>query len=699
MKKLLALLLLAAACATPPPPRPAEAAPAPAAQAAPAAAPAPTAPAPATPGIDASLVDRRVNPCQDFYAFACGGWLDRTEIPADRPAWGRFQELDERNKLRLREILEAEVAGQGDPQDLFATKVGDFYAACMDEAGAEKRGLADLRAEWRTLAGLTRPAQIAGAVGRLHAVGIPALWWFGSGQDNKDSTRVVAWIRQGGLTLPDRDYYLGGGERNAEIRRGYLAHVEKMLTMAGERPARARAHARGILDLEKAMAESQWTRVEMRDPVRTYHPYDLAGLEKAAPRFGWKAYLTALDASGVGAFAATTPQSLARIDQLLHTTPIDSWRAYLRWNVLRVMARARALPRAFVEESFAFGARYFTGAKALQPRWRHCVETTDGALGEALGQAFVRRFFPGDAREKALALVVGVQKAQAANLESLPWMDGPTRDRAQDKLARIDNKIGYPSRWRDYSSLEVTRTSFFRDLLAADAFERRRDLAKIGKPVDRTEWEMTPPTVNAYYEPPMNEMVFPAGILQPPFYTRGANDAVNYGAVGFVVGHELTHGFDDQGRKYDAAGNQVDWWSPAVASEFERRAACVEKQYQGYTVLDGLHLNGTLTLGENIADLGGLKLAFAAYRASRQGKPAEAPVDGFTPEQQFFLAAAQVWCGKYRPETMRLRVQVDPHSPPRWRVDGPLSNLPEFADAFQCRSGDPMVRADRCQVW
>ncbi|HYQ79858.1 MAG TPA: M13 family metallopeptidase, partial [Anaeromyxobacteraceae bacterium] len=514
-----------------------------------------------------------------------------------------------------------------------------------------------------------------------------------------DSTRVVAWIRQGGLTLPDRDYYLGGGERNAEIRRGYLAHVEKMLTLAGERPASARARAQAILKLETAMAESQWTRVEMRDPERTYHPYDLAGLEKAMPRFGWKGYLAALDASGVTAFAATTPRALARIDELLRGTPVDAWRAYLRWNVLRVMARARALPRAFVEESFAFGARYFTGAKALQPRWRHCVQMTDGALGEALGEAFVRRYFPGDARDKALSLVVAVQRAQAENLESLPWMDGATREKALQKLARIDNKIGYPSRWRDYGALAVTRASFFRDLLAADAFETRRDLAKIGRPLDRTEWEMTPPTVNAYYQPPMNEMVFPAGILQPPFYTRGANDAVNYGAVGFVVGHELTHGFDDRGRKYDAAGNQVDWWTPAVAAEFERRAACVEKQYQGYTVLDDLHLNGKLTLGENIADLGGLRLALAAYRASRQGKPPEAAVEGFSPEQQFFLAAAQVWCGKYRPEFMRLLVQTDPHSPPRWRVDGPLSNLPDFAEAFQCRAGDPMVRAERCQVW
>jgi putative endopeptidase len=689
MKRPLALLGALCACAAPrlsPPAATAAGAPG-------------TAPAPAAPGIDLSAIDRRVKPCQDFFAYACGGWLERTEIPADRSGWGRFDELAEKNRVRLREILEAAAAGKSDPQDRFGAKVGDFYAACMDEAGVERRGLTDLLAEWKKLDAVTGARQLASAVGRMHATGLPALWNLGSGQDNKDSSKVVAWIWQGGLTLPDRDYYLDDGARIAAIRTSYLEHLERMLELAGETPARARADAGAILGLEKAMAESHWTKVEMREPERTYNPYDLAGLEKAAPRFDWKAYLEALGAQGMNAFVATTPRALSRVDELVRTAPMETWRVYLRWNVLRAMANARALPRAFVEESFAFSSKNFTGAKELQPRWKHCVEMTDGALGEALGQAFVRRWFPGDAREKALGLVVGVQKAQGENLRALPWMDGATREKALEKLSRIDNKIGYPVKWRDYGSLEVTRASFFRDVLAADAFETRRDLAKIGKPLDRTEWEMTPPTVNAYYEAKLNEMVFPAGILQPPLYTRGANDAVNYGAAGYVVGHELTHGFDDEGRKFDARGNQVDWWSAPVSAEFERRAACVEKQYQGYTVLDGVPLNGKLTLGENIADLGGIKLAFAAYVDSRQGRPREAPVGGFTPEQQFFLAAAQVWCGRYRPEAMRLLAQTDPHSPPRWRVDGPLSDLPEFARAFQCKEGDPMVRASRCEVW
>jgi endothelin-converting enzyme/putative endopeptidase len=363
------------------------------------------------------------------------------------------------------------------------------------------------------------------------------------------------------------------------------------------------------------------------------------------------------------------------------------------------MASGRALPRAFVEERFAFSSKAFTGAKEQKPRWRHCVEQTDGFLGEALGQVFVKRHFAGDAREKALKLVRDVQAAQGRNLAGLAWMDPPTRDKGQEKLARIDNKIGYPARWRDYAALEVDRSSYARSAEAAATFEVRRDLAKIGKPVDRGEWLMTPPTVNAYYEPTLNEMAFPAGILQPPFYTQGANDAVNYGAAGFVVGHELTHGFDDEGRKFDAQGNLTDWWSPSVGQEFEKRAACVERQFSGYVSVDDVKLNGQLTLGENVADLGGLKLALAAYRASRQGQLPEAPVAGYAPEQQFFVAAAQVWCEKVRPEEARRRALTDVHSPGRWRVNGPLSNLPDFAAAFSCKAGDPMVRAERCEVW
>jgi len=544
---------------------------------APAAALAQTAPPPAAPGIDAAAMDPKANPCQDFFAYACGGWMARNEIPADKPGWGRFHELAERNLERQREILEAAAAGRAGPEDLFGAKTGDFYAACMDEVGVERTGLADLRTEWKRIDAVKRPADVAAAVGRLHRAGIPALFGLRSGQDHKDSTRVVAWVWQGGLSLPDRDYYLKEDEKSVQVRKDYLAYAERMLGLAGLPSPRARREAKAVFALEKAMAESHWTRVELREPERLYHPLDRAALQRATPRFGWGAYLAAVGAPDLGAFVATTPRALARIDELFGRTPAATWRAYLRWHLLRAMTAERALPRAFVETAFAFTSRSFTGAKELPPRWKHCVHAADGALGEALGQAFVQRHFGGDAKEKALRLVTDVQRAQGSNVKALSWMDDATRAKAQEKLSRIHNKIGYPARWRDYGALAVERGSFFRSTLAANAFEVRRDLDKIGRPLDRSEWLMTPPTVNAYYEPQLNEMVFPAGILQPPFYTRGANDAVNYGAAGFVVGHELTHGFDDEGRKYDAAGNQVDWWSPSVAQEFERRAACVEK--------------------------------------------------------------------------------------------------------------------------
>jgi len=661
-------------------------------------APALAATPPAAAGIDLASIDPKASPCQDFYAFACGGWIARNEIPADKSRWGSFGQLEERNAERLRVILEA-AAARADPGDALTRKVGDYYAACMDEAAIERAGRADLGAGWRKLESVKDARSLAAAVGRLHAEGVQALFGLASGQDLKDSTRVVAWVGQGGLSLPDRDYYLKDDARSAEIRRAYQAHLVRMLTLAGLAPVQALREAKAILALETRLAEAAWTGVEMRDPARLYNPMGLAGLAKAAPRFPWKTYLQALGAPGLTAFSATTPRSLARIDELVRKTPAATWRSYLRWKVLEDMASARALPRAFVEERFAFSSKAFTGAKELKPRWRHCVDQTDGFLGEALGQAFVKRHFAGDAKEKALKLVRGIQAAQGENLAALAWMDPATRDKGQEKLGKIDNKIGYPARWRDYSALEVDRSSYTRSGEAAAAFEVRRELAKIGKPVDRGEWLMTPPTVNAYYEPSLNEMAFPAGILQPPFYTQGANDAVNYGAAGFVVGHELTHGFDDEGRKFDARGNLSDWWSPSVGQEFEKRAACLERQFSGYLSVDDVRLDGRLTLGENIADLGGLKLALAAYRASRQGQLPEAPVAGFAPEQQFFVAAAQVWCEKVRPEEARRLALTDSHSPGRWRVNGPLSNLPDFAAAFSCKAGDPMVRAERCEVW
>jgi predicted metalloendopeptidase len=681
------------ACATPPPP----AAPPPPPVAAPRVE---FAPPPAAPGIDPAAVKREVDPCTDFYEFACGGWLEKTPIPADKGTWVRsFSVMEEENKGKLRAILDTAAAGKVDPEDRHGQQVADLYAGCMDEPAIEKAGLKPLQAEWKKLDAVKDAASLSAAVGRLHAAGSGVLFGLGSVQDAKDSTQVIGLIAQGGLSLPDRDYYTKDDEKSAAIRKDFLAHVEAQLRAAGVPAARGAREAKAILALETAMASSHWTRVELRDPQRTYNRLDLPGLKKAAPRFAWDRYLGALGAPGLTAFTATTPKALQKLDALIKATSPATWQAYLRWHLLSEAAEARALPGALSEPAFWFQARNFSGIKAMPERWKHCVELTDGLLGEALGQAYVRRHFGGDAKAKALALVGGVQQAMGRRIDVLSWMDEATRAKAREKLAAVDNKIAYPASWRSYDGLAIQRGDFLASQRAANAFEMKRQLAKIGKPLDRTEWQMSPPTVNAYYDPALNEMAFPAGILQPPFYTLGANDAVNYGAIGLVVGHELTHGFDDQGRQYDAKGNLTDWWTKPVAEEFDRRAQCVEKQYDGYTAIDELKVNGKLTLGENLADLGGLKLAFAAYRASRAGKPEEAPVGGFSAAQQFFVAHAQAWCGHVRPERARERALTDPHSPPRWRVNGPLANLPEFADAFQCAAGAPMVRAERCDIW
>ncbi len=658
------------------------------------------APGPNPAGIDPAIVDAAVNPCVDFYSYACGGWLESTEIPADKSRWTRsFDVMREQNKVKLRSFLDPAAAGKIDSQDRYGRQVADLYGACMDEGAVEKTGLAQLRGSWTKLDAVKDPKTLAAALGGLHAEGTFPLFDVGAEQDAKDATQVIGVVAQGGLSLPDRDYYTKTDEKSATIRKDLAAHIEKQLAAAGIPAAQAAADAKAVLALETSLAESHWTRTELRDPNRVYNRLDLPGLEKASPRFPWKAYLDSLGAGGLTTFNATTPPALARMNDLLASTPPEAWRAYLRWQVLSASAALRALPKALSDEAFWFRARHFTGEKAMPERWKHCVDVTDGLMGEAVGQSFVRRYFGGDAKAKALSLVGGIQGAMGQRLDTLPWMDDPTRVRAKEKLGSVVNKIGYPNTWRSYDGLVVRRSAFLASARAASAFEVRRQIAKIGKPLDRSEWLMSTPTVNAYYNPAMNEIVFPAGILQPPFYTQGANDAVNHGAIGLVVGHELTHGFDDEGRQYDAKGNLTDWWTTTSSAEFDRRAACVEKQYGEYVAIDDVKLNGKLTLGENIADLGGLKLSHAAYLASRAGKAPEAKVAGFTPEQQFFLAHAQAWCQIIRPENARMRALTDPHSPAQWRVNGPLSNLTEFAQAFQCRAGDPMVRAERCDIW
>ncbi len=657
---------------------------------------------PEPPPIDESALDRSVKPCDDFYRFACGGWLARTEIPPDKPIWSRgFSEVHERNQEKLRGILENAAAGTPDTADRYWKKIGVFYAACMDEGAAEARGLVDLQAEWARLDRVNDSASLEKEVAFLHGRGVFAVFGFGQTQDAKDASQVIAEVAQGGLSLPDRDYYTKRDPKTQEIRALYRGHVARMLELAGVPQPEAQARAGAILRLETALAESHWTQVEMRDPARVYNRVDLAGLQRLAPGFAWKAYLADMGIPGVTAITVTTPRFVERLSALVEKTPPADWRAYLEWHLLEEMARARALPKVLVDESFAFASAAFTGQREMEARWKRCVGETDAQLGEALGEPYVRLYFGPEGKERTSGLVAEIEKAMGEDLRSIPWMDAPTRRMALLKLSRIVNKVGYPAIWRDYDTLVVDRASYFRSLLSANAFEVRRQLAKIGKPVDRKEWQMTPPTVNAYYDPALNEMVFPAGILQPPFFSRSGPQPVNYGAIGMIVGHELTHGFDDEGRKYDADGNLRDWWTPSVAKEFDQRAECLVKEFSAYEALPGAHVNGELTLGENIADLGGTKLSFAAMRRSSSGRPPLPPEAGFTPDQQFFVGLAQTWCTKTREPFAQMLASVDPHSPPKLRVNGPLSNLPEFADAFQCLAGSKMAKQaeSRCTVW
>lgn len=653
-------------------------------------------------GIDPGIVDRKVSPCDDFYRFACGGWIDRTPIPADKSSYTRsFTAIDDQVLDELRAIAEADAAGKLDPADRFPEKVGDLWAACMDEAGAEARGLGDLREVWARIDAVEDVAGLAAQLGDLHRQGMDAVFEVDSEQDARDASQMIGVVGQGGLVLPDRDYYTRSDPKSAELQADYRAYVARMLELAGVPAAQATADARAIFGLERALAEAHWTRVESRDPKRVYNRVNLPGLEKLAPRFDWRRYLVALGHPDLTAWNATTPRAVKALDGLLRSAPLTAWRAYLRWWVLVEAARARALPAAFTDARFAFVSKHFSGALTLEPRWKACVRLESQVLGEAIGQAFVRRRFGEEGKVRSREIISQVEAAMGRDLDALPWMDEPTRRAAHQKLDRVVNKVGYPDRWRDYASMRVDRTSLFRSLLAADAFAVDRELRKIGKPVDRTEWGLPPHTVNAYYDPSMNEMVFPAGILQPPFFVRGAPAVVNFGAIGMVMGHELTHGFDDEGRQFDSAGDLRDWWTASVSAEFDERAACIADQFDGYVAVDDLKINGKLTLGENIADLGGLKLAYSAWRAQTVGKPAPGPVAGFTADQAFFVAFAQAWCAQERPELVRLMVQTDPHSLPRWRVNGPLANLPSFQEAFQCPAGSAMVRPPerRCELW
>jgi putative endopeptidase len=646
--------------------------------------------------LDRADMDPNASPCRDFMQYADGGWLKNNPIPASFSRWGTFTVLSDHNREALRAILE-EAAAKKAPEGTDERKLGNFYSACMNESKVEADGAAPLAPELDRIAKIGDRAALEAEVARLHESGVNVMFAFGSQQDRKNSEEVIAGAFQGGLGMPDRDYYFKTDEKTAKIRDQYRTHVEKSFALLGDPPEGAKAEAATVLELETKLAGASMTRVERRDPDATYHRMTVAELSAATPRFDWAAYLRAIDSPAGTAINVGQPKFFAALDGALESVPLADWKTYLRWHL--VDAFAPRLSSKFVEEDFDFNGRTLSGTKELLPRWKRCVAATDGELGFALGKLYVARNFPPEAKERMDRLVQNLVTALRDDLGTLSWMGDATRQAAQAKLAAFTPKIGYPDEWRDYSAYRVGNEGYAANVMAGNTFEFHRDLKKIGKPVDRKEWGMTPPTVNAYYNPAKNEIVFPAGILQPPFFDAKADDAVNYGAIGAVIGHEMTHGFDDQGRKFDAHGNLTDWWSAADARNYETRAACVEKQFDAYVVEEGLHENGKLVLGESIADLGGLTIAYRAFRKSLEGKPEPPKIDGFTADQRFFLSYARVWAENDRPEAARLRVATDPHALDRFRAIGAPSNLPEFAGAFSCKAGDPMVRGERCQIW
>jgi len=649
--------------------------------------------------IDPANIDTTCAPCKDFFQYANGGWIARNAIPADQPRWGSFNELQEHNYAALKDVLTEAAQGASSARDPNLRKLGTFYGTCMDSMAVEAAGMRPLRDELNRIAAIQDRRGVEAAIGRLHGMGIPAGFLFRSTPDAKKSSRTIAEVYQGGLGLPDRDYYTKADSASEKIRRQYLEHVANMLRLSGESQATAGRTAEGIMGLETALANASMTREAQRDPEAIYHLTTTADLKRATPGFAWTSYLSTHGLAGVQEVNVAQPQFISAVDSLLASTRLAHWKAYLRWTLIANTAPALSSP--FVKESFRFNSTVLRGVAEMRPRWKRCLALTDQAVGEILGQAYVRKNFTPEAKARALEMVRNIRAELRTRLGALSWMSQETKTKAYAKLDSITSKIGYPDKWRDYARLEARPGPFVSNLLLANGFETRRVLKKIGKPTDRTEWGMTAPTVNAYYNAPTNEITFPAGIMQPPFFDPKADDAVNYGGMGGAIGHEITHGFDDEGRQFDAQGNLSGWWTESDEQEFNRRADAVKEQFDGYVVIDSLHVNGKLTLGENIADLGGLLMAHGAYRRSLQGKPEPAPIDGFTGDQRFFLAWAQIWRATYRPEYSRLLVATDPHAPPRFRTIGPLSNIPAFAGAFGCKPGDPMVRPEsqRAQIW
>ena len=670
------------------------------------AAPAATSTESALRVFDPSLIDKTIDPCENFYRYSCNGWFQRNPLPADQTSYGRFTELAELNRLHLRQILEeaaVPTATRGTdekPRSVTEQKIGDEYASCMDIATINKQGLARLQPELDRIAALRTPADLPALLAHLHAIGVNAFFALGSSQDFADSSSVISFYGAGGLGLPERDYYTRTDAKSIETRQQYVAHVQRIFVLAGESEAQAAQDAKTVLALETRLAKASLTITEQRDPQNLNHPTDISGFSKELSHFSLAEFVIAAHAPAAGKANDMEPKFFAEFNALLSDTPIDQIRTYLRWHLLHAYA-GTSLPESFDQENWNFYSHTLNGAEKQQERWKRCTTRVDRELGEALGQVYVARYFPPAEKQRTLEMTLSIEQAMDKDLDGLDWMSAATKIKAKEKLHSVMNKIGYPDKWRDYSTLTIMRGDALGNQMRAHEFEVARDLAKIGKPVDKGEWQMTPPTVNAYYDPQMNNVNFPAGYLQPPFFSGKEDDAANYGDMGSTIGHELTHGFDDEGRQFDKDGNLLNWWTKGDEKEFADRAECMVRQYDAIEAVPGVHLNGKLTLGENLADLGGLWLAWEAWldKAAAAHLDMSATQDGYTPEQRFWIAYAQQWCTQTRPERLRTQAQTDPHAPDEYRTNTVLQDLPEFAKSFSCRKTAAMVVPKPCRVW
>jgi putative endopeptidase len=648
----------------------------------------------AAPGVDTGAMNRSIDPCVDFYEYACGNWRVAHPLPADKARFGRFEELLERNQSVLLDLVQGAVQ-KGASASAIERKIADYYSACMDTAGIEKRALAALKPELDRIAALSSEEAIMEQIGRLHAMAVPVVFRFGAAPDAKDSTRTIATISQSGLSLPDRDYYLNSGPNFVQVREKYHTHLAKVFGLLGAPADAVARQAALVVAFETVIAKASLDRTALRDPVKRYRPMTKAQLAVATPEVPWDDYFATVGAPPFDTVNVSAADFLQTVAVELRSQPMEAWRAYFTYHL--VHEYAAQLPAAFEQEDFDFHQRAVAGTPSERPRTRRCIEGIDRHLGDLLGQRYVEVAFGGTSRQQIVQMVDALEKAMARDIRSLTWMTDETKKAALEKLRSITNNVGTPLKWRDYSAVTIAPDDHLGNVLRAERASGRRQLAKIGKPTDKTEWMMTTPTVNAFYSPAYNSINFPAGIMGTPFFDAQRDIATNYGSMGAVIGHELTHGFDDSGRKYDGNGNLRDWWTARDGQEFEKRVACVANQFSNFTAVDDLKLNGKFTLGENTADLGGVRIALMALQDTLQGKSDK--VDGFTPEQRFFLGFAQVWCQNTRPEESRRRVTMDPHSPGRFRVNGTYQNLEEFQKAFSCKAGQPMVSANACRVW